>query len=214
MVKLQCETLAEKALIPAFVFFFFMLYPPAWTEDPKRATAGAAGGCILLRWAALDRIGGIAAIRGELIDDCALAKAVKKSGGKLWLGLTSKSRSIRSYGTFGEIGRMISRTAFWQLRHSTALLAGTVAGMFITYMLPPLLVFSGKLVPAGLGAYAWILMIAGYAPTLRFYGVSMLWAPLLPLVALFYTGATVHSAVQYWSGRGGEWKGRAQDRKA
>jgi hopene-associated glycosyltransferase HpnB len=213
MVKLQCETLAERALIPAFVFFFFMLYPPAWTADPRRATAGAAGGCILMRWTALERIGGIAAIRGELIDDCALAKAVKKTGGKLWLGLTSKTRSIRSYGTFGEIGRLISRTAFWQLRHSPALLAGTVAGMFVTYMLPPLLLFSGKLVPAGLGAYAWILMIAGYAPALRFFGVSMLWAPALPLVALFYTGATIHSAIEYWAGRGGMWKGRVQDRK-
>jgi hypothetical protein len=109
---------------------------------------------------------------------------------------------------------MISRTAFWQLKHSTALLAGTVAGMFVTYMLPPLLLFSGRLVPAGLGVYAWILMVAGYAPTLRFYGVSMLWAPLLPLVALFYTGATIHSAVEYWAGRGGAWKGRVQDRKA
>ena len=213
MVKLQCETLAERALIPAFVFFFFMLYPPAWTSDPKRATAGAAGGCILMRWTALERIGGIAAIRGELIDDCALAKAVKKTGGKLWLGLTSKTRSIRSYGTFGEIGRLISRTAFWQLKHSVWLLVGTIAGMFVTYMLPPLLLFSGELVPSGLGAYAWVLMIAGYAPALRFFGVSMLWAPALPLVALFYTGATIHSAIEYWAGRGGEWKGRVQDRK-
>lgn len=213
MVKLECETLAEKSLIPAFVFFFFMLYPPSWTADPRRATAGAAGGCILMRWTALARIGGIAAIRGELIDDCALAKAVKKTGGKLWLGLTSKTRSIRSYGTFGEIGRLISRTAFWQLKHSAWMLLGTIAGMFVTYMLPPILLVSGKLVPASLGAYAWVLMITGYAPALRFHRVSVLWAPLLPVVALFYTGATVHSAIQYWAGRGGEWKGRVQDRK-
>jgi hopene-associated glycosyltransferase HpnB len=213
MVKLECETLAEKSLIPAFVFFFFMLYPPAWTSNPRYKTAGAAGGCILMRWTTLTRIGGIAAIRGELIDDCALAKAVKKVSGKIWLGLTSKTRSIRSYGTFGEIGRLISRTAFWQLKHSVLLLLGTIAGMFVTYMLPPLLLFTGRAVPAALGGFAWILMMVAYAPALRFYGLSWLWAPLLPLVALFYTGATIHSAVQYWAGRGGEWKGRVQDRK-
>jgi hopene-associated glycosyltransferase HpnB len=213
MVKLECQTLAEKSLIPAFVFFFFMLYPPSWTSNPRYKTAGAAGGCILMRRTTLTRIGGIADICGELIDDCALAKAVKKTGGKIWLGLTSKTRSIRSYGTFGEIGRLISRTAFWQLQHSVLLLLGTIAGMFVTYMLPLLLLFTGSLVPSALGGFAWILMMLAYAPALRFYGLSWLWAPLLPLVALFYTGATIHSAVEYWAGRGGEWKGRVQDRR-
>ena len=214
MVKLRSETFAEKALIPAFVFFFFMLYPPRWTENMARRTAGAAGGCILLRWTALARIGGIAAIRGELIDDCALAKAVKSTGGKIWLGITSETRSTRGYGTFGEIGRMISRTAFWQLRHSAPLLLGTILGMFLTYVLPPLLLFTGKPLIMALGALAWALMMVVYMPSLRLYGLSPLWAPALPLVALFYTGATVHSAIRYWSGRGGEWKGRAQDVKA
>jgi hopene-associated glycosyltransferase HpnB len=214
MVKLRCQTFAEKALIPAFVFFFFMLYPPAWTENTRRRTAGAAGGCILLRWTALVRIGGIAATRGELIDDCALARAVKSTGGKIWLGVTSETRSIRGYGTFGEIGRMISRTAFWQLQHSTILLLGTIAGMFLTYMLPPLLLLTGRPLVMALGALAWVLMMAAYAPTLRIYGLSFARAPLLPLVALFYTGATIHSAVRYWTGRGGEWKGRTQDVKA
>ncbi|HET9319136.1 MAG TPA: glycosyltransferase [Bryobacteraceae bacterium] len=214
MVKLQCETFAERALIPAFVFFFFMLYPPAWTENARRRTAGAAGGCILLRWEALARIGGMAAIRGELIDDCALAKAVKRTGGKIWLGVTSRTRSIRSYGTFGDIGRMISRTAFWQLRHSVLLLAGTIAAMFATYMLPPLLLLTGRPPAMALGAFAWVLMMVAYAPSLRFYGLSLLWAPALPLVAAFYTGATIHSAMRYWRGHGGEWKGRAQDAKS
>jgi hopene-associated glycosyltransferase HpnB len=214
MVKLRAENFAEKALIPAFVFFFFMLYPPAWTENMRRPIAGAAGGCILLRWTALARIGGIAAIRGDLIDDCALAKAVKSTGGKIWLGITSETRSIRGYGTFGEIGRMISRTAFWQLRHATILLLGTIVGMFLTYMLPPLLLFTGKPLIIALGALAWALMMAAYLPSLRLYGASPLWAPALPLVALFYTGATVHSAIRYWTGHGGEWKGRAQDVKA
>ena len=214
MVKLRSETVAEKALIPAFVFFFFMLYPPAWTENLRHRTAGAAGGCILLRSAALARIAGIAAIRGELIDDCALAKAVKSTGGRIWLGITSETYSIRGYGTFGEIGRMISRTAFWQLRHSVILLLGTIAGMCLTYILPPLLLFTGRPLIMALGALAWVLMMAAYLPSLRLYGLSPLWAPALPLVALFYTGATIHSAIRYWTGRGGEWKGRAQDMKA
>ena len=211
MVKLRSETFAEKVLIPAFVFFFFMLYPPAWTESARRKTAGAAGGCILLRWTALTRIGGLSAIRGELIDDCALAKAVKSTGGKLWLGVTSKTESIRGYGTFGEIGRMISRTAFWQLQHSVVLLFGTIAGMFVTYMLPPLVLLTGRPIAMALGALAWILMMAAYTPSLRFYCLSPLWAPALPLVAVFYSGATVYSAIRYWTGRGGEWKGRMQD---
>ena len=211
MVKLRTETFAEKALIPAFVFFFFMLYPPAWTENARSRTAGAAGGCIVLRWKALECIGGVAAIRGELIDDCALAKAVKGTGGRIWLGITSDTHSIRGYGTFGEIGCMISRTAFWQLRHSAILLIGTIAGMFLTYMLPPLLLFTGRPLVIALGAMAWALMMAAYLPSLRLYSLSPFWAPALPLVALFYTGATVHSAMRYWTGRGGEWKGRAQD---
>ncbi|HKW99201.1 MAG TPA: glycosyltransferase [Bryobacteraceae bacterium] len=211
MVRLACESFAESALIPAFTFFFFMLYPPRWIENRRYATAGAAGGSILLRAEALSRVGGIAAIRGELIDDCALAKAVKRAGGRVWLGITSQTVSIRSYGTFGEIGRMISRTAFFQLRHSALLLAGTIAGMFLTYMLPPVLLFSFHPVAAALGGAAWFLMALAYLPTLRFYSRSVLWAPFLPLVALFYTGATIHSAALYWSGRGGEWKGRTQD---
>lgn len=130
MVLLQTNTLPERALIPAFLYFFLMLYPPKWIADEELATAGAAGGCILLRRAALTRIGGFAAVRGEVIDDCALAKAVKNSGGKVWMGLTRKSTSLRAYGTFGEIRDLIARTAFTQLRYSALLLAGTLAGMF------------------------------------------------------------------------------------
>jgi hopene-associated glycosyltransferase HpnB len=214
MVRLRSETFAEKALIPAFVFFFLMLYPPAWTGSARHRTAGAAGGCILLRWEALMRMGGIAAIRRELIDDCALANAVKSTGGKVWLGVTSKTESIRGYGTFGEIGRMISRTAFWQLRHSVVLLLGTMVGMFVTYILPPLVLLTGRPTVMALGALAWILMIAAYTPSLRFYRLSPVWAPALPLVAVFYTGATIHSAMRFWTGRGGEWKGRMQDAKS
>jgi hopene-associated glycosyltransferase HpnB len=205
MVKLHCRTLAERALIPAFVFFFFMLYPPTWIANVGRATAGAAGGCILIRPRALSRIGGIASIRGELIDDCALAAAVKQDG-RIWLGLTSSTLSIREYSTFGEISRMISRTAFTQLRHSVLLLAGTVVGLAIIY-LSPLLVLAGD---RTLGLTAWLLMTIAYIPTLRFYRQSLLWAPALPAIAMFYLVATIQSAIQYWNGRGGAWKGRVQ----
>lgn len=211
MVKLHCRGWAEKMLIPAFVFFFFKLYPPAWISSSRRATAGAAGGCLLIRPQALARAGGMEAIRGEIIDDCALARAVKRSGGKLWLGLTDASASIRPYGSFAEIGRMISRTAFNQLHHSTLLLLGAVVGMAVTYLLPPALLLSRHLAPIALGALAWAFMCAAYLPLVRFYRLNPLWTLTLPLAALFYTGATLHSAVKFWLGRGGQWKGRAQD---
>jgi hopene-associated glycosyltransferase HpnB len=210
MVRLRCETFAEKATVPAFLFFFFKLYPPAWTRDPGHTTAGAAGGCLLVRREALERAGGIETIRGEVIDDCALAREVKRSGGKVWLGLTAASHSIRSYGTFAAIAGMISRTAYTQLRYSPLLLAGTVAGMFVTYLLPPLLSLTVKPPAAVLGGLAWLLMSVAYVPSLRFYRRSVLWAPSLPLVALFYTGATVASAKHYWRGRGAAWKDRFQ----
>ena len=210
MVKLQCRTLAERAMIPAFLFFFLKLYPPPWIARRDRKTAGAAGGCMLIRPAALERIGGIEAIRQELIDDCALARAVKQ-GGNIWMGLTEETRSIREYASFGEILRMISRSAFTQLGHSVWLLAGTILGMAVIYLAPPLLIVTGDRIAAACGMAAWILMMISYAPTLRFYQRSVAWAPLLPLVALFYMIATVDSAVRYFAGRGGLWKGRVQD---
>jgi hopene-associated glycosyltransferase HpnB len=211
MVKLHCGTLAEKFLIPAFVFFFFMLYPPPWIRDSRRRVAGAAGGCILIRPEALERAGGMAAIRGEVIDDCALARAVKSSGGRVWLGLTESAASARPYQTFAEAGRMISRTAFNQLQHSVWLLLFSLAGLAVTYLLPPALLLSGQRWPVILGASAWLLMTTAYLPMVRFYRLNFLWALTLPLVAVFYMCATLHSAVRYWSGRGGLWKGRVQD---
>lgn len=210
MVKLRCESFAERALIPAFVFFFFMLYPPEWVQSAGRKTAGAAGGDILVRASALARIGGIAAIRQELIDDCALAREVKREG-NVWLGLTEDARSIRPYGSFGVIGRMISRNAFYQLRHSWWLLLGTLLGLAVTYVAPPILLFFGGWATA-LGALAWVLMTVLFLPMVRFYKLEFWWAAALPAIAMFYAGATVHSAVQYWMGRGGEWKDRVQDR--
>jgi hopene-associated glycosyltransferase HpnB len=211
MATLACHTPAERALAPAFVFFFFLLYPPAWIRSARHSTAGAAGGCILIRYRALEGIGGMAAIRGRLIDDCALAGAVKRNGGRVWLGLSEATRSIRPYRTFGEIGRVISRTAFTQLRHSILLLAGTVAGLGCAYLAPPLVTLFAPQPAAGMAALAWLLMSACYLPALRFYRRAWVGAPLLPLVALFYLGATVHSAISYWRGAGGRWKGRVQD---
>ena len=209
MVTLRCESFPERALIPAFVFFFFMLYPPAWVNSKKYKTAAAAGGDILVRPAALARIGGMAAIRHELIDDCALAREIKRTG-SVWLGLTKNARSIRPYVSFGVIGRMISRNAFYQLNHSAWLLIGTIIGLAVTYAAPPVLLFFGGWA-ALFGASAWLLMTFSFMPIERFYSLSPLWALALPLVAMFYAGATVHSAIQYWLGRGGEWKDRVQD---
>jgi len=211
MVKLRCQTTAERLLIPAFVFFFFKLYPPAWVAGPRRRTAGAAGGCILLRSQALAKAGGLHSICGEIIDDCALARVVKRSGGKVWLGLADSASSLRAYGSFAEIGRMIARTAFNQLRHSALLLIAAIAGMAVTYLLPIALVFTGRALPMALGAAAWAMMTLAYLPMVRHYRLNPLWALLLPLAAVFYMGATLASALEFWSGRGGQWKGRVQD---
>jgi hopene-associated glycosyltransferase HpnB len=211
MATLRCHSPAERALAPAFVFFFFLLYPPAWIRNPRRSTAGAAGGCMLVRRAALDKMGGIEPIRGSLIDDCALARAIKRAGGRIWLGL-NPAISIRSYLTFGAIGRMISRTAFTQLRHSALLLLVTILGLTVTYLLPPVVAIVAPQPAAGMAATAWLLMSISYFPALRYYNRGWFAAPLLPLVALFYLGATIHSAICYWLGSGGSWKGRIQDK--
>lgn len=211
MVMLSVGSWAERWLIPAFVFFFFKLYPPRWIASPRWQTAGAAGGCMLIRLQALQRIGGVAAVRSQLIDDCSLAQAIKRTGGRIWLGLTRQAWSLRPYGSLAHIGRMISRSAFNQLRHSYLLLAGTLLGLCCTYLLPPLLLFAHDPWAIGLGAAAWALMTLTYLPMVRFYGLSPLWSLTLPAIAAFYSAATVHSALQYRRGRGGSWKGRVQD---
>lgn len=210
MVLLQAKTLPERLLIPPFLYFFLKLYPPRWIAEPKERTAGAAGGSILLKSNALERIGGISAIRHELIDDCSLARAVKGTGGTIWLGLTRKSVSLRAYDTFGEIRDLIARTAFTQLEYSPVLLLAIVAGMVLTYVAPLILVFNTEPLVWRLSFAAWALMTITYLPTVRFYSLSPLWAALLPVAAAFYSYATCLSAVRYWRGRGGQWKGRAQ----
>jgi hopene-associated glycosyltransferase HpnB len=211
MVKLNCASFAERALIPAFVFFFAKLYPFAWVNDRGRRTAGAAGGCVLVRRTALDRIGGMASISGALIDDCALAGRIK-AGGPIWLGLTAETRSLRRYPRLGDIWRMIARTAYTQLGHSPLLLVGTVLGLAVTYLAPPLLALGAGGAAAVLGGLAWLAMAVAFIPILRFYGVSPFVAPLLPAIAFFYLAATVDSARRHFQGRGGEWKGRVQQR--
>jgi hopene-associated glycosyltransferase HpnB len=211
MVRLRSENLREKFLIPAFVYFFFLLYPPAKISNPRSRVAGAAGGCILARRELLERIGGLESIRGEIIDDCALARTAKSVNGRLWLGVTDETRSLRSYGTLSNIRDMIARTAFNQLRHSTLLLAGSVAGMLLTFIAPLLLVSSNKLAIGWIAMATCMLMFVSYAPTLRLYRINLLAAVTLPFAALFYIYATILSACNYWMGKGGSWKGRDQD---
>jgi hopene-associated glycosyltransferase HpnB len=210
MVRLSTKTLAEKALIPAFVFFFFMLYPPAWAADPRSRMAAAAGGCMLVRPAALEKIGGIAAIRGALIDDCSLAAAIKRAGGRTRLSPSRATSSSRVYGSAGEIWSMIARTAFTQLHYSTLLLIGTVLGLGVTYLAPPLLTLFASGPAWWLGLAAWLAMAACFLPTVRLYDRHPAWAFALPAIAAFYSAATIGSAVNYWRGRGGQWKGRSQ----
>ena len=216
MVLLQAKSFPERLLIPAFLYFFLKLYPPQWIADRNAKTAGAAGGCVLLKREALERIGGLTAVRGEVIDDCALARAVKRSGGAIWMGLTRKSVSLRTYTSFAEIRDLIARTAFTQLRYSNFLLIGTLLGMLVTYVTPVVLTFSAQSVVWRLSLATWAMMAITYLPTVRFYGLSPVGAPLLPVAAVFYSYATWLSAVRYWLGRGGQWKGRtqAQDREA
>ncbi len=208
MVRLHCSTFPERALIPAFVFFFQMLYPFSRVANPKRRTAGAAGGTMLVRRAALDRVGGVSCIRGQLIDDCALAGEIKRSGGRIWLGHAEAAVSLRVYGSFGEIWEMIARTAYVQLRQSPLLLAGCVVGMSILYCWPPMMALMARGGPQMLGGAAWLLMALLFLPTLRRYRSSSLWGVALPAIGLFYLGATVASAMRYYAGRGGGWKNR------
>nr|WP_315592057.1 glycosyltransferase [uncultured Cupriavidus sp.] len=208
MVRLRCESWWERMIVPAFVFFFAKLYPFARVANPRSKVAGAAGGCMLARRSALARIGGFAAIRGELIDDCSLAAKIK-AGGSIRLDLADDSISLRPYDDWQSLWNMIARSAYTQLHYSPWLLAGAVLGMILTYLLPPLLALAGgaALWPAWL---AWMLMTFSYRPMLREYRQPAWLAPLLPLTALFYLGATVDSARRFYLRRGGQWKGRSQ----
>jgi hopene-associated glycosyltransferase HpnB len=209
MAKLHCSSLSEKLLIPAFVFFFDMLFPFGRVNDKRNATAAAAGGCMLANREALERAGGIEIIRREIIDDCALGRAMKAQG-PIWLGLTDRAVSLRPYEGVGEIRRMVARSAYAQLSYSPLLLAGTVIGMALVYAAAPFAaVFAhGPAQVAGLAA--WALMALAFAPMLRFYRLWPFWGLALPLIGALYGAFTLDSALQHWRGRGGMWKGRAQ----
>jgi hopene-associated glycosyltransferase HpnB len=190
-----------------------MLYPFPWVNDVKRASAGAAGGCMLVRREALAAAGGLERIKGALIDDCALG-AVMKEQGPIWLGLTDRVESIRPYLGIADIGRMVSRSAYAELRFSPWRLLGTLAGMTVTYLAPPLLGLLASGYAQVIGGAAWLLMAISFQPTLRLYRRSPLWGFALPVIAAFYAVFTFQSAVQHWRGRGGAWKGRFQNASA
>ena len=209
MVKLRCETWWERALIPAFVFFFQMLFPFAWVNRPRDPVAAAAGGCMLVRRDALEAIGGIGSIRHEIIDDCVLGRSLKAQG-PIWLGLSKYAASLRPYKTIGDIRHMVARTAYAQLRYSPLLLLGTVLAMALVFLAPPALALFGAGAARVAGAAAWIAMALAFQPMLRLYRVSPVWGLALPAIAAAYTVFTIDSAIRHWRGEGGLWKGRVQ----
>jgi len=213
MVRLNCTSLAERALVPAFVYFFQMLYPFARVNDPRSGVAAAAGGTVLIRRTALERIGGIASIRNALIDDVTLAKAVKTSGRQtgaaIYLGHSGLATSIRPYPAWADLWQMITRTAFTQLHYSAVLLLLTLAGLTLVWLVPAWEILFGEGWGRAAGSAAFGLAALSYLPTLTRYRRSPLWSLALPLIASFYMAATVGSALNYWLGRGARWKNRA-----
>ncbi|MEO1350095.1 MAG: glycosyltransferase [Cyanobacteria bacterium J06635_15] len=211
MVQLRCQSFWEMLLIPAFVFFFQMLYPFPWVNNPHKKMAAAAGGCVLMRTSALNRINGLQAIRHALIDDCALGAAVK-AGGPIWLGLSTTTHSLRPYPDLQSIWNMVARSAYTQLNYSPWLLIGTVLGMLLVYLVSPLGFVLGLLwgqaTLALAGWVGWLLMALAYWPTLRLYRGTVLLGLALPLIAVLYTLMTIDSARRHWVGQGGAWKGR------
>ncbi len=216
MARLRVASSWERLVVPAFVYFFSQLYPFRWVNRPGARTAAAAGGCVLLRREAAERAGVPDAIRQAVIDDVSLARAVKRAGGRIWLGLAERVDSVRPYPGLAPLWRMVSRSAYAQLRHNPLLLAGTVVGMAVLYLAPPAAVLAGALtgdaVTLAAGAAAWAVMTGTYVPMLRYYRQSPALAPLLPFTGLLYLLMTVDSAVQHHRGRGAAWKGRTYAR--
>ncbi|AZM87808.1 MULTISPECIES: glycosyltransferase [Streptomyces] len=220
MARLRVAGFWERLVVPAFVYFFAQLYPFRRINRPASRTAAAAGGCVLLRTDAAVRAGIPDSIRQAVIDDVSLARAVQRSGGRIWLGLAERVDSVRPYPALGDLWRMVSRSAYAQLRHQPLLLAGTVAGLALVYLVPPAALFAGlagghaagSAAAAWAGGLAWLLMTGTYLPMLRYYRLPAAFAPLLPLTALLYLLMTVDSAVQHYRGRGAAWKGRTYAR--
>lgn len=216
MARLRVESLWERLVVPAFVYFFAQLYPFRRIGGTGTRTAAAAGGCVLLRTEAAERARIPDAIRHAVIDDVALARAVKGSGGRVWLGLAERVDSVRPYPRLHDLWRMVSRSAYAQLRHNPLLLLGTVAGLVLVYLVPPAALVAGPATGNGaagvLGGTAWLVMTGTYIPMLRYYGQPLRLAPLLPFTAFLYLLMTVDSAVQHYRGRGAAWKGRTYTR--
>ncbi len=211
MPKLHCATFAERASLPAFAYFFEMLYPFRWVADPRSQVAAAAGGCMLVRRTALDRIGGVPRLKAAIFEDCVLALAIKlENPGGVSLGLTEATYDLRVYNSIGEVWSMVARYAFTRLDRSVWKLAVAVLGMLVTFLVPPLLCLFSHGWVAALGAFGWLAMAVSFQPFLRFYGRSPLWGPFLPLIAAVFLGATIDSALRYSRGQGGLWKGRIQ----
>ena len=212
MASLRMQKGWERLLLPAFIFFFRLLYPFHLANKPNRWVAAAAGGCVLMEASALDRIGGFGAIRGALIDDCALARAVKDAGFRTWIGVTSGAASHRAYPTLGAVWQMVARTAYTQLRYSPALLLLCTLLMALSFWAP----IAGLAGPpaAQIAAAAGLLVMAVcYLPTLLYYRLSPAWALALPLIGTLYLAMTWHSAMRDWGGRRSEWKGRVYGRE-
>ncbi|MEV0784529.1 glycosyltransferase [Streptomyces sp. NPDC050423] len=216
MARLRVESTWERLVVPAFVYFFSQLYPFRWVNRPGARTAAAAGGCVLLRTEAAVRARVPESIRQAVIDDVSLARAVRDSGGRIWLGLADRVDSVRPYPCLADLWRMISRSAYAQLRHNPLVLLGTVLGLALVYLAPPVTLVAGLLAPdsaaAWTGGVAWVVMAGTYMPMLGYYRQSLWLAPLLPFTALLYLLMTVDSAVQHYRGRGAAWKGRTYAR--
>ncbi|MGE6737950.1 glycosyltransferase, partial [Streptomyces sp. NPDC059900] len=216
MARLRVASAWERLVVPAFVYFFAQLYPFRWIAAQGSRTAAAAGGCVLLSSQAAERAGIPDSIRHAVIDDVSLARAVKRSGGRIWLGLAERVDSVRPYPGLGDLWRMVSRSAYAQLRHSPLVLIGTVLGLALIYLAPPFALAAGlaggSAAPAVLGGLAWLVMTATYIPMLRYYRQTLWLAPLLPFTAFLYLLMTVDSAVQHYRGRGAAWKGRTYTR--
>ncbi|HET6185505.1 MAG TPA: glycosyltransferase, partial [Trebonia sp.] len=224
MALLRAETRWERVIVPAFVYFFAQLYPFRQVNDPKSGTAAAAGGCMLVRRSALAAAGGLAPLKGALIDDVALGTLLKKHGNRTWLGLTTDIRSARPYPSLASLWHMIARSAYVQLRYNPLLLAGTIIGLLLLYVAPPagaLAALAGAaagdtglpVTLAGIaGLVGWALMTASYVPMLRMYRLSALRAPALPLIAVLYAAMTADSARRHYSGRAVSWRGRSAAR--
>ncbi|MEX0168252.1 glycosyltransferase [Streptomyces sp. LMG1-1-1.1] len=212
MARLRVVSAWERLVVPAFVYFFAQLYPFRWINRPRPLATAAAGGCVLLRTETAVAAAVPASIRRAVIDDVSLARAVRRSGGRIWLGLADHVDSVRPYPGLGELWRMVSRSAYAQLRNNPLLLAGTVAGLVVVYLVPPVALLagaaSGDAVAAWAGGAAWAVMTGTYVPMLRYYRQPLRLAPLLPFTALLYLLMTVDSAVQHYRGRGAAWKGR------